>query len=127
MCGQQVLYYVKVFGVVEIGWLVGQDVEFVCCYGLFKVFVMFVSCRSFGNVLQFNDFCIFIYFFCDVIVSYFFILYVVRGDMVYNIVFCCLMVESDDWDFCLVCYFYGVVDGIRVGGVDQQQFGVVYC
>ncbi|SAS08294.1 Uncharacterised protein [Klebsiella pneumoniae] len=126
MCGQQVLHHVKAFGAVEIGRLAGQDVEFVRRHGLFKAFATLASRRSSGNALQLNDFCTFTHFFRDVIASHFPTLHVVRGDMAHNIAFCRLTVESDDRDFRLVRHLHGVADGIRVGGVDQQQLGAAH-
>ncbi len=46
--------------------------------------------------------------------------------MAHDIAFCRLTVESDDRDFRLVRHLHGVADGIRVGGVDQQQLGAAH-
>ena len=126
MRGQQVLHHVQPFGTVEIGWLAGQDVKLVRRHGLFKAFAALARRRSPGNALQLNDFRTFTHFFRDVIASHFSALHVVRRNVAHDIAFCGLTVKGDDRDFRLVCHLHGVADGIRVGGVDQQQPGAAH-
>lgn len=86
---------------------------------------MFMGCGCISNVLQFDNFGIFICFFCDVIIGDFVIQYVIRSNVVYYFIFCCLVVKSDNWDVCLVSYFYSIIYCVGVGWVNQQNFCVV--
>ena len=121
MGGQQVLHHVQPFGTVEIGRLAGQNIELVRRHSLFEAFATLARRGSPGNALQLNDFRTFTQLFRDVIARHFSALHVVRGDVAHDIAFCRLTVKGDDRDFCLVRHLHSIADGIRVGGVDQQQ------
>ena len=123
MCGQQVLHNVQTFSTVEVCWLARQDVEFVCSNSLLEAFATLTRCGRPGNPLQFDDFGAFTGFLRNVITGDFTAQHVIRRDVADYIAFVRLTVQRDHRNFRLVCHFNGVTYGVRIGWVDQQDFG----
>ena len=123
MRGQQVLHDVQTLSTVEVCRLAGQHVEFVCSHGLLEAFTTFTGRGSTGDTLQFDNFRAFTGFLRDVVTSNFTAQHVIRRNVAHNFAFRCLTVQSDHRNFRLVCHLHGVAYGIRIGWVDQQNFG----